>query len=80
VMKIVLWSGLTLIGAGIAIGLAGALVLTRALRAHLYGVNASDPLTFAVVVVLFLAVGAAACCIPAYKAARVDAVATLRRG
>jgi putative ABC transport system permease protein len=80
VMKIVLGSGLALIGAGVAIGLGGALVLTRALRTHLYGVDTSDPLTFAVVVVLFLAVGAAASYIPAHRAARADAVATLRRG
>jgi putative ABC transport system permease protein len=80
VMKIVLGRGLALTGAGIAIGLAGALVLTRALQAHLYGVNTSDPLTFAVVVVLFLAVGAAAFYIPARRAASVDAVVTLRRG
>jgi ABC-type antimicrobial peptide transport system permease subunit len=80
VMKIVLGSGLALIGAGVAIGLGGALVLTRALRAHLYGVDTSDPLTFAVVVVLFLAVGASASYIPAHRAATADAVATLRRG
>jgi ABC-type antimicrobial peptide transport system permease subunit len=80
VIKIVLGNGLALIGAGVAIGLGGALVLTRALRAYLYGVNTSDPLTFALVVVLFLAVGAAASYLPARRAARADAVSTLRRG
>jgi putative ABC transport system permease protein len=80
VMKIKLGRGLALTGAGIAIGSAGALVLTRAPQAHLHGVNTSEPLTFAVVVVLFLAVGAAAFYIPAHRAASVDAVVILRRG
>lgn len=76
--QLVLRQGLALTGAGIAIGLAGAIVATRALRNLLYGVTPRDPLTLATVVVLLAIVAMLACYIPARRAARLDPVVTLR--
>jgi putative ABC transport system permease protein len=78
VVNLVVGKGLLLAGAGIAIGLAGALALTRLLSSLLYGVNATDPLTFAAVSSLLAAVAIAASCIPAWRATRVDPVIALR--
>jgi predicted permease len=70
--------GLLLTAIGIAIGLAGAWLLTRFLTAVLYGVGPTDPMTFAgVAVLLFVAAGLASW-LPARRAARIDPVATLR--
>ena len=62
----------------IALGLAGAFVLTRALQSLLFGVTAHDPLVFAGNAALLLAVAAGACLLPALRAARVDPMTTLR--
>jgi len=63
---------------GAAIGLAAAFQLTRALSAMLYGVTATDPLVFAGVPLLLVAVSAVASYIPARKATRIDPLAALR--
>ncbi len=78
VVRLVLASGLRLVALGIALGLAGALALTRLLQSMLFGVTAHDPLVFAGNAALLLAVATAACTIPALRAARVDPMATLR--
>jgi len=78
VLTMVLRQGLGLVAAGLALGLAAALPLTRVVAAWLYGVKAEDPLTFAAVPVMLLAVGLAACAIPAWKATRIDPVTALR--
>lgn len=70
--------GLLLTAAGIAIGLAGAWLLTRYLATVLYGVGPTDPATFAAVVVLLLVAAGLASWLPARRAARIDPVATLR--
>jgi putative ABC transport system permease protein len=67
-----------LAAAGAAIGVAGALLATRSLRQWLYGVSATDPLTFVVVPLLFLAVALLASSAPALRATRADPASTLR--
>ncbi len=64
--------------AGLAVGIVGALALTRVVAALLYDVQANDPLTFASVAVLLGMVALAACYIPARRATRIDAVVALR--
>jgi predicted permease len=76
----ILGEGLTLAAAGIALGVAGALLLTRVLETLLYGVGALDPLTFAVVPAILAAVAAMASFTPARRAASLDPITTLRQG
>ena len=63
---------------GVALGIAGGLALTRVLSTFLFGVTPRDPATFAAVALLLLAVAAAACAIPARRAAKVDPLIALR--
>ena len=70
--------GVTLAVTGIAIGLAGAFAAARALSAFLFGVGASDPLTFSGVSVLMLLVAVAASYIPSRRALRIDPIVALR--
>jgi putative ABC transport system permease protein len=70
--------GLTLAVMGIAIGLAAALIAARAVSSLLFGVGASDPLTFAAVAVLLLVIAAAASYIPSRRALRIDPIIALR--
>jgi putative ABC transport system permease protein len=78
VLRLVLGEGLKLILLGSAIGLIGALALTRVLTSLLYGISATDPMTFAGVSLLLVAVALAASFIPARRATRVDPMASLR--
>ncbi len=74
----VLRAGAALAGLGLGLGLVVALVVGRALTDLLYGVGATDPTTFGVVAVLLLFTGLVASWLPAYRAARVDPIETLR--
>jgi ABC-type lipoprotein release transport system permease subunit len=65
---------------GIAVGVAGALALSRVLETLLYGVGTLDPVTFLVVPVLLGMVAVVASWTPAQRAASVDPVAALRQG
>ncbi|HEY7475070.1 MAG TPA: ABC transporter permease [Vicinamibacterales bacterium] len=71
--------GLILTSVGVAIGLGGALLLSRYLEAVLYGVRPTDPATFAGVALMLLVAAALASWLPARRAARVDPVTTLRQ-
>ena len=78
VLGMVLKQGITLVLAGLALGMAGALVLTRLLTTMLFGVQPTDALTFLAVSMVLVAVAAAACLIPARRAASVDPMVALR--
>jgi putative ABC transport system permease protein len=78
IFRMVIGEGLMLSLTGIAIGLAGAWWLGRAASSLLFGVTASDPLTFAAVSLLLMAVALAACSFPARFAMRVDPILALR--
>jgi ABC-type antimicrobial peptide transport system permease subunit len=77
-LRLVIRQGLTLASAGIAMGLVASLALTRLMSSLLFGVGATDPLTFAGVAALLAAAALLACCIPAWRAARVDPMIALR--
>ncbi len=78
----VLWllmsHGMKLIAIGLVIGLTAALALTRLIQNWMFGVSATDPLTFAWIVALLACVALAACYLPARKAARIDPLISLR--
>ena len=78
VRALVVGQAVALSGIGVAIGVAAAIALTRVLASLLFGVNASDPLTFAGVCVLLMMVVAAAAYLPARRATRVDPLVALR--
>jgi putative ABC transport system permease protein len=75
---LVLGRGTRLAAAGIALGLAGSFALSRLLSSLLYGVQATDPLTFAGVALLLGAVALVACYLPARRAAHLDPIIALR--
>lgn len=78
VQGMILRQALTLVGAGLMIGIGAALVGTRALRTLLFGVTDHDPATIVCTVILLLASAAAAGWFPSRRASRMDPVATLR--
>jgi predicted permease len=78
VVRLILREGLTLLGVGLVIGMAAALICTRLLTGFLYGVPAVDRATFAVVPILLLVATIAACLIPSFRAAAVDPINALR--
>jgi putative ABC transport system permease protein len=78
VLRLVVGQGLALAGTGIALGLAGAVSLTRLLAGLLYGVRPIDPVTFAGVPLLLAISVMLASYVPARRATRLDPVAALR--
>ncbi|MGH9629343.1 MAG: FtsX-like permease family protein, partial [Bryobacteraceae bacterium] len=77
-LRLVLGQGLGLAALGIAIGLAGAVLLTRVLETLLFGVSTRDPITFSGVAILLFVAAFLACYAPARRAARADPIAALR--
>jgi ABC-type antimicrobial peptide transport system permease subunit len=78
IFRMIIGEGLRLSLTGLALGLVGALWLRRAVSSLLFGVTASDPLTFAIVSVLLTAVAIAACYFPARRATKIDPIVALR--
>ncbi len=78
VLGLVVGRGMRLAALGVAFGLAGAFALTRLMSSLLFDVTATDPLTFALTSLIFVAVALAASFIPARRATRTDPMAALR--
>ena len=78
VLKLIVADGMKPILLGVVIGLAAALALSRLIASLIFGVRPTDPLTFAVVAILLVAVGILANIVPAYRATRIEPVRTLR--
>ena len=78
VLKLVIRDGLKLVLIGVAIGLAGALLLTRLMTTLLFGVTATDAVTYVTVALTLIIVALLACCIPARRATKVDPLIALR--
>jgi predicted permease len=77
-LRLIVGQGIKLALGGMLLGLGGALALTRLLKNFLFGVSATDPLTFAVIALLLLCVALLACFVPARRATRVDPLVALR--
>ncbi len=78
VLRMVVGQGLMLVGAGLVIGIAAALGLSRVLSAYLYATTTTDPITFILVAAAFVLAGTLACLGPAWRATTVDPMRALR--
>jgi ABC-type antimicrobial peptide transport system permease subunit len=78
VLGLVIRQGMLLAALGIALGLVGAAGVTRVMGSLLFGVGATDPLTFASIALLLAAAALLACYVPARRAAKVDPMEALR--
>jgi predicted permease len=78
IFALVIGRGMAVIFVGLALGLAGALALTRLISTMLFGVRPEDPLTYTAVALLLAAVALAACYFPAHRATQVDPLTALR--
>jgi putative ABC transport system permease protein len=78
VLKMVVRQGMTLVGIGMVAGLAGAYFLTQLMTSMLFGIGATDPLTFVAISVVLAIVALGACFVPARRATRVDPMVALR--
>jgi len=78
VLRLIVRHGLALTVVGLGLGLAGALALTRLIKGYLFGVSATDPLTFVADALSLALVALVACWIPARRATKVDPLAALR--
>jgi putative ABC transport system permease protein len=78
VARLVLSKGVVLTATGVAIGIALSLGATRTLKSQLFGVEATDPLTFAAAAISLLLAASLACYLPARQAGRIDPAAALR--
>jgi predicted permease len=78
VQRMGLRQGLTLVLTGLALGLLGAIVLTRFISAMLFGVEPTDPITYMAVLMVYLGVAAVACFVPARTATTIDPLVAVR--
>jgi putative ABC transport system permease protein len=77
-LLMVIRQGMTLVLAGLALGVAGALAITPPLRALLFQVTPTDPLTFVGVALLLALTALVACYVPARRSTRIDPLVALR--
>jgi predicted permease len=78
VLRLVLARAVRIVTAGVIVGLAGAVGVTRVLQRFLFGVTPTDPIAFTIVTLLLMAVGLIAAWLPARRATRIDPCAALR--
>jgi ABC-type antimicrobial peptide transport system permease subunit len=78
VLKLIIGQGTRLVMCGLAVGLVAALIVTRLMTSLFYGVSASDPATYMVVVLFLSTTALLACYLPASRATKVDPLTTLR--
>jgi putative ABC transport system permease protein len=78
VLRMTIKQGLKLVGTGMILGLAAAFLLTRVLQTLLFGISATDPVTFFGISLVLLAVAILASYIPALRATKVDPLVALR--
>jgi putative ABC transport system permease protein len=78
VVRMIVGEGTRLVGVAVLIGIGAALGVTRLMRSQLFGIGASDPLTFAAVTLVLAIVAMVACYLPARRASRVDPMVALR--
>ena len=78
VQRMVLMEGGVLLGIGLALGVIGSLLATRLIQGLLFGVTPNDPVTILLVAVAMVAIGVAACWVPARRAAKVDPAVAMR--
>jgi ABC-type antimicrobial peptide transport system permease subunit len=78
VLRLVAGQGMALTLTGMALGIAASLALTRLMASLLFGVSATDPVTFVLYSLILAAVSLAACLIPARRATKVDPLVALR--
>jgi predicted permease len=78
ILRLVVWEGMLLVACGLVLGTLGGFGVSRLIAGSLFGVDAGDPATFAVMVLLLSAVTLAACYLPARRASRTDPMVALR--
>jgi predicted permease len=78
VVRLIVGQGMRVVAAGVAVGLAGALLVTRLMTNVVYGIRVTDPVTYAAVSVLLVVVALVASYVPARRATRIDPLASMR--
>lgn len=78
ILKMVLRQGLGVVGVGLALGFVAAMAGTRMIGSLFVGIKPTDPVTFAVVILILMSIALFACWIPAYRATRIDPLVALR--
>jgi predicted permease len=78
VLRLVIWQGLKLVLIGLAVGALAAFALTKVIASQLYGIRATDPMTFLMVGALLMIIALLACWLPARRATKVDPLIALR--